>query len=408
MIFCRFFLPRYILYVLCGTLLFGNDEKSSKDIQKDIDSRNAEIQALRNEIKDIGERLIRKNKEAISNTKILIDLENKISLTEKLIRSLHREEQYISGVIQDTEVQIIKMETSLGKLKHQLTQRLKYLYIHGRTGVLETILLSNDWNSVIYRIKYLDVLSEYEKKLRHQMKESLIVLGEKKVKRVIELNRKTSLLSEKKSEGTRLENDKRQRQKVLADIKQDKYKLEKNRTQKTQMITEMEQLIKNLYANKKAVKKREEELARIRAAQNLATTGNFAKMIGKLSWPVEGRIINKFGSIRNPETGTVTENVGIDIQASSGTKVESVLDGVVSTITYIRGHGNIVIIDHGGGFSTVYAHIEKIKVSENEYVQMGNSIATVAVPAAGSIAKLHFEVWGNQEKLNPEKWLASR
>jgi len=408
LIFCRFFLPRYILYVLCGTLLFGNDEKSSKDIQKDIDSRNAEIQALRNEIKDIGERLIRKNKEAISNTKILIDLENKISLTEKLIRSLHREEQYISGVIQDTEVQIIKMETSLGKLKHQLTQRLKYLYIHGRTGVLETILLSNDWNSVIYRIKYLDVLSEYEKKLRHQMKESLIILGEKKVKRVIELNRKTSLLSEKKSEGTRLENDKRQRQKVLADIKQDKYKLEKNRTQKTQMITEMEQLIKNLYANKKAVKKREEELARIRAAQNLATTGNFAKMIGKLSWPVEGRIINKFGSIRNPETGTVTENVGIDIQASSGTKVESVLDGVVSTITYIRGHGNIVIIDHGGGFSTVYAHIEKIKVSENEYVQMGNSIATVAVPAAGSIAKLHFEVWGNQEKLNPEKWLASR
>ena len=88
--------------------------------------------------------------------------------------------------------------------------------------------------------------------------------------------------------------------------------------------------------------------------------------------------------------------------------MESVLDGVVSTITYIRGHGNIVIIDHGGGFSTVYAHIEKIKVSENEYVQMGNSIATVAVPAAGSIAKLHFEVWGNQEKLNPEKWLASR
>ena len=83
-------------------------------------------------------------------------------------------------------------------------------------------------------------------------------------------------------------------------------------------------------------------------------------MIGKLSWPVEGRIISKFGIIRNPDTGTVTENVGIDIQAASGTRVKSVLDGVVSTITYIRGHGNIVIIDHGGGFSTVYAHIEKI------------------------------------------------
>jgi septal ring factor EnvC (AmiA/AmiB activator) len=85
--------------------------------------------------------------------------------------------------------------------------------------------------------------------------------------------------------------------------------------------------------------------------------------------------------------------------------VTSVLDGVVSTITYIRGHGNVVIIDHGGGFSTVYAQIDEIKVHENEYVQMGNAIASVANPENNDIARLHFEVWGNQQKLNPEHWL---
>ena len=57
------------------------------------------------------------------------------------------------------------------------------------------------------------------------------------------------------------------------------------------------------------MKKREEELARIRANQNRATTGNFSLMKGKLSWPVSGRIIDKFGNIRNPKTGTITENV---------------------------------------------------------------------------------------------------
>jgi len=404
----RFFSPQYIFFILFLTQLIGEEKQSSADIQKHIDSRNAELQILRNEITDIEKNLIHKNKEAISSTEILIDLENKISLTEKLIRSLHREEKYISNAIQDTDSQIRKMEKRLAKLKRQLSQRLQYLYIHGRPGILETVLLADDWNSAIYRVKYLDVLAEYEKKLRQQMKETLTAFEEEKIKRVIELNRKSSLLSEKKSEGIRLDNDKKQRQKVLADIKQEKYILEKNRTKKTQIINEMEQLIKKLYADKNAMKKREEELARIRAAKNLATTGNFAKMIGKLSWPVEGRVINKFGNIRNPETGTITENVGIDIQASSGTKVKSVLDGMVSTITYIRGHGNIVIIDHGGGFSTVYAHIEKITVSENEYIQMGNPIAAVAVPVAGSTAKLHFEIWGHQEKLNPQKWLASR
>ena len=405
MISVRFFSLRYISLILFLTQLVGDGEKSSSDIQKDIDSRNSELQTLRDEIKDIEERLILKTKEAISSTEILIDLENKISLTEKLIRSLNREEQYISGLIRDTENQITKMETRLVKLKRQLTQRLQYLYIHGRPGVLETVLLADDWNSAIYRVKYLDVLAEYEKKLRQKIKETLATLEIEKVKRVIELNRKTALLTEKKSEGVRLESDKKQRQKVLADIKQDKYKLEKTRSNKTQMITEMEKLIKKLYADKSAVKKREEELARIRAAQNLATTGNFAKMMGKLSWPVEGRIINKFGTIRNPVTGTITENVGIDIQATSGTQVKTVLDGMVSTITYIRGHGNIIIIDHGGGFSTVYAHVDKISVNENEYLQMGNPIASVAVPDNGISARLHFEVWGNQKKLNPEEWL---
>ena len=407
MIPVRIFLP-YILFISFLTLLFGEDKKSSKEIQKDIDSHNIELKNLRSEIKNIEERLIIKNKEATASTEILIDLSNKISLTEKLIRSLHREENHISGIIRDTEIEITKMENRLEKLKQQLTQRLQYLYIHGRSGVLETILLSNDWNSAVYRIKYLDVLVDYEKKIRLEIKEILISLEIESTKRNNELNRKTALLSEKKKEGDHLENDKKLRHKILAEIKLDKNKLEKNRIQKNQMITEMEQLLKKLYTNKKAMKKREEELARIRASKNLATTGNFSKMMGKLSWPVEGRIISRFGSVRNPETGTVTENVGIDIKAAAGTKVSPVLDGVVSTITFIRGHGNIVIIDHGGGFSTVYAHIENINVIENEYIQMGKSFAVIAPSHSDLPTKLHFEVWGNKEKLNPQKWLAQR
>ncbi len=405
MIFLHKLFFRYFFILLFFSSLFGNEDKSSREIQKDIDTSNRELQNLRNEIKDIEERLIVKNKEATANTEVLIDLTNKISLTEKLIRSLGKEEKNITSIIQGIDVQIIDMESRLTKLKNQLTKRLQYLYIHGRPSTLETILLSKNWNSAIYRIKYLDVLASHEKKLRQQMSETVNSLEVKKTTRKTERNRKTKLLVEKKREGNKLENDKKQRSVILESIKKDKDKLEMNRSQKNRMITEMEQLIKKLYADKNSMKKREEELARIRAAQQLATTGNFAKMRGKLPWPLKGRIISKFGTIRNPDTGTITENVGIDIKASSGTNVKSVLDGVVSTITFIRGHGNIVIIDHGGGFSTVYAHVDKINVNENEYVQIGDSFAVVAAPDPGNPAKLHFEVWGNQEKLNPVKWL---
>ena len=300
------------------------------------------------------------------------------------------------------------MEALLSKLKNQLTQRLQYLYVHGRPTILETVLLAEDWNNAIYRIKYLDVLAVHEKKLRKQMKQTLAELADEKEKLIIERNRKTSLLNEKKREGSNLEQDKKERKKILSIIKRDKGKLEKSRSAKSQMIAEMEALIKKLYTDKDAMKKREEELARIRAEQNRATTGNFAKMKGRLAWPVQGRVIGKFGTTRNPITGVVTENVGVDIRVKGGTAVKSVLDGVVSTITYIRGHGNIIIIDHGGGFSTVYAQIDNITVHENEYVQMDNPIASVANPEENTPAKLHFEVWGNQKKLNPEHWLIKK
>ena len=124
MIPVRIFLP-YILFISFLTLLFGEDKKSSKEIQKDIDSHNIELKNLRSEIKNIEERLIIKNKEATASTEILIDLTNKISLTEKLIRSLHREENHISGIIRDTEIEITKMENRLEKLKQQLNFNLE-------------------------------------------------------------------------------------------------------------------------------------------------------------------------------------------------------------------------------------------------------------------------------------------
>lgn len=399
----KFLCKILVLAVIVSTSVFS--QKSSGEIQQDIDSRNAQIQSLREEIREVEDKIIFKQKEAISTTEILLNLENKISLTEKLIHSLNREEQFISGLIYEAELRIVKMETTLEKLKNQLTRRLQHLYINGRPSLLETILLSNNWNNAIYRIKYLDVLAEHEKKLRAELKTTLAELEEERKKLKIELKQKSSLRGEKEKENSNLASDKKKRKKILTRIRQEKTLLEINLSEKEKMVAEMEALIKRLYTDKKSMKKREEELARKRAEQNRATTGNFAKMKGRLPWPVQGRVISKFGKQKNLELKTITENVGIDIKTGAGTVVKPVLDGVVSTITYIRGHGNIIIIDHGGGFSTVYAQVANITVHENEYVQSINPMAKVAAPEKGNIAKLHFEVWGNQQKLNPENWL---
>ena len=383
--------------------LYGK-EKSSQEIQKDIDEHKTELQSLRDEIKHIENSLHQKNQEAISSTEFLINLENKITLTEKLIRSLNREERYINNLIDVAEGKIEELERLLTKLKKQLIKRLQYIYIYGRKTILETIITSKNWNSAIYRIKYLNILAEYEKNLRQDMKEVLIKLENEKQQLIIEKKHKTKLLKEKEKEGFNLENDKIKRELILKTIKKDKNQLEKDRSVKTNIINKMEQLIKKLYSDKDAMKKREEELARQRAQQNNEITGNFTKMKGKLPWPINGTIVSKFGLEKDAKTGVIIENVGINIAVGNNNEVKSVLDGVISTITYIRGHGKVIIIDHGEGFSTVYAKVDNIKINENDYVQMGTTIATISKENQGN-AELHFEVWGNQKKLDPQIWL---
>ena len=381
-------------------------ERSSSDIQKDIDSKKDKISTLRQEIEDVERGIIKKTQEAISTTEILIDLETKITLTEKLIRSLAREERFVASMIYDTQERIKRKKAYLTGLKEKLTLRLQHIYKHGKSSFLKTIISADNWNEAIYRIKYLDILTKHELELRQELQDALteLDLEEKKLER--ELTKKRRIRSDKEIENSRLETDKSRRKKYLNRVNNQKSTLENNLKQKQRMIAEIKSLINKLFSDKSSMRKREDELARIRTMQNRATSGNFAKMKGKLPWPVQGKIISRFGNQKNRKLNTITENVGIEIQAAVGTPVITVLDGVISTITYIRGHGNIIIVDHGGGFSTVYAQIENIQVNENEYIQAGDRLAKIASNGKSKSGKLHFEVWGNQQKLNPEYWLS--
>ena len=397
-------------YFLCVALLvtISFSERSSSDIQKDIDSKKDKISTLRQEIEDVEKGIIKKTQEAISTTEILIDLENKITLTEKLIRSLAREERFVASMIYDTQERIKRKKAYLTGLKEKLTLRLQHLYKHGKSSFLKTIISADNWNEAIYRIKYLDILTKHELELRQELQDALTELDVEEKKLARELTKNRRIRSDKEIENSRLETDKKRRKKYLNKVNNQKSTLEDNLKQKQRMIAEIESLINKLFNDKSSMKKREDELVRIRAMQNRATSGNFAKMKGKLPWPVQGKIISRFGNQKNRKLNTITENVGIEIQAAVGTPVITVLDGVISIITYIRGHGNIIIVDHGGGFSTVYAQIENIQVNENEYIQAGDRLAKIASNGTSKNGKLHFEVWGNQQKLNPEHWLTKK
>jgi murein hydrolase activator len=100
---------------------------------------------------------------------------------------------------------------------------------------------------------------------------------------------------------------------------------------------------------------------------------------------------------------TVTQNTGIDIAARPGSAVSAVADGEVATIWWLPSYGNLVILNHYNGYRTVYAHLAEIRVIEGEKVKEGDFIGASGEALEGP--RLHFEVWKEREKQNPELWL---
>lgn len=134
-------------------------------------------------------------------------------------------------------------------------------------------------------------------------------------------------------------------------------------------------------------------------------SGNFKKNKGKLPWPVKGKILHKYGKQRDAALKTTINNTGIDIRASSGEKVSAVFTGIVSMITYLSGFGNTIILDHGGGYYSVYSHLDEVLVSLDDLVETGENIGLVGDSGSLEGSKLHFALFSNQQTENPQSWL---
>ncbi len=132
-------------------------------------------------------------------------------------------------------------------------------------------------------------------------------------------------------------------------------------------------------------------------------------MKGKLKWPVRGKIIKKFGKEINKELQTTTENVGIEIECAKGSPVMTVMDGIVSNITFIPGIGNSILINHGDDYTTIYSNMDDlIYVSEGQYVDNNFQIGTVGNNSENNKGTLGFAIWNKGVAVNPENWLVKK
>ena len=379
-------------------------QSNDRDYDEELRYQNDAINALKTELKQLRLKIKTAESRERSTVNRLSSIDKEISLTNKLIQSLKYEEEKARKTIYQLKEDILKNENELESLRLRYKQRVLKSYKKGNLSDLEKVFSSTTWRQAIYRSHYLKLISNIEKKITKKIENLLVNISRQKIELEVVLRDNLNLKRDKQTQITSYRNMRIKREKELNRIRNDKNALTSYVSEKEEGIQQLEKIIKRVLEDKA----RFERELRIRQQQETLKTKSFKALKGQLPWPADGRIISKFGRQWNPKLKTTTENPGIDIKGKPGSSIRTVLGGVVTTITYIRGYGTTIIVDHGGGFYTVYSHVTNIQTNVDSQVRNGDVIAYMGDSGSINGSKLHFEIWGKGQKLDPEKWLRKK
>ena len=387
-----------ILIFLSGLAL---SQTSSKDFDEQLQEQDKVINAIKNEIAKTHQDIQKQKNKERSTAKRIFSLEKEMSLTSQLINKLTRIERYTHSQIGKLEQYIPENERILETYLNRYEKRAIEIYKKGSPTSLIKLLSSSSWRQATYRVRYMKIISDIEKTMQDSIQLLLIDITNQKSDLNNVLRKNLSAKNDKAKQQAILTKNKRITQNELKNIKKNKKELEKYLSEKQEGLKQLEAVRQKLLYDKN----RDLREKRIREQQEYLHTKEFAELKGQLLWPIEGKVVTKFGSQWNAKLKTTTDSPGIDIEGTPRAPVRTVLNGIVTTITFIRGYGTTIIIDHGGGFYTVYTHVTDLQIHEDGEVKSRDIIAYTGDADAINGSKLHFEIWGNQQKLDPEKWL---
>ena len=383
---------------------FLNAQSSQRDYNEELRYQNDAINKMKKEIEELSSKLRKANINETTTSKRITNLDEEIALVNKLIQSLKKEETSNRNKVNVLKDRIKTKEDELELLRTRYEQRIVNTYQKGRVSDLEKVLSSTSWRQAVYRTQYLKIISSIEQKMTKDIENILLAINKDKLKLESLLRQSISLKRDKQKQMTSLRKMRIKREKELNRIRQDKSALANYMQEKSAGVKQLESIIKKVLEDKARFEREE----RIRQQQEALKTKEFNLLKGQLPWPTQGRVILKFGKQWNPKLKTTTDNPGIDIKGQPGSPIRCTMSGVVTTVTYIRGYGTTIIIDHGGGFYTVYSHVTNIQTSVDSEVRSGDVIAYMGDSGSINGSKLHFEIWGRGQKLDPEKWLIKK
>lgn len=373
--------------------------------QEELKRRQSELSALRDQIREFETRIKDQQRDENATLDMLDSYDQQATLLRKLISKMRRQALDLQKQIESTRGELQALEGDLAFLKQHYAAYVRAIYKAGRTRDAELLLSSASLNQFTVRNEYLQRFAAQRKSDTRRIAGKKLQIERVQARAQAELTEERRMIAAKAAEEDRLTVLAEERRSVLQRIRKDKTMLQRELTRKTRAAKEMEQLITQLIEADRIKREKEEAEARKReAAPPPAPVSEFGQRKGRLPWPVQdGTVVAHFGNQRHPTLKTITQNIGIDIAVKPGSDVRSVAAGEVATIWWLPSFGNLIIVHHYSGYRTIYSHMAEILVAEGQKVVEGEVLGVSGESIDGP--RLHFEIWKDREKLNPEQWL---
>jgi murein DD-endopeptidase MepM/ murein hydrolase activator NlpD len=372
---------------------------SVRTYNKRIQEQEAQLQKLRRDIQDLRKRDRELHRRETNTAKQLREAEREAALTADLLRSLETKQSRLEVQLEGIRAEHEAASEELAERKERLGNTLRAMYVRGQPRTADVLLRTTSMRMALSHFKYLGVLARNNEKLLEEIRTQEAYLAATDARLTQTLAEGAATAAETREERDRLTQTRKARKTALQRVRQQR--AEYQRALKD--LSESEKKVQSFIAVLE--KRRQAALAEGRSADVFPDVG-FVKLRGRMPWPTRGRVSAGFGTQRHPKHGTETFNSGIDIAAPEGEPVRAVARGQVEYVDWRDGYGRMIILSHGAGYYTVYAHLSETTVTVPQAVEPGEIIGRVGDTGSLDGPKLHFEVRDKANAVDPRAWLA--
>jgi septal ring factor EnvC (AmiA/AmiB activator) len=370
--------------------------------QDSLEAKQRELEALQRQARENREaarKLAGKETQALGQLK---QTDRALRNTRGRLTSLSRRQKNLGVQLEQTRGNLQNSIQSLGSAQARLGQRLRSIYKFGPARELEVLLSQQSFAQLLARWDFLLMVAEQDRQLVEEIrerKEEVETLETRLQGHMTQIEKTTRQAKVQNQQLARLRD---QRAEQVQSIQTQRQNYEAAAAELERSARALQGLLAQLERKRKS----REAQRRAEGQTPAPYSGEFARGQGSLDWPVRGDLVGRFGPETHPRFGTTINNNGIDISAALGTPVRTVAGGTVEyTSDDFASYGPIVIVNHGDGYRTLYAHLSDILVSTGQTITAGQIVGRVGDTGSLKGPILHFEVRRGDSALNPEEWL---